>query len=916
MVSNTMDYFSKSKETPLMRQYNKMKADHPGSILLFRVGDFYETFGEDAITTSKILNIILTKRANGGAAKVDLAGFPHHALDTYIPKLLKAGQRVAIGNQLEDPKFAKGIVKRGVTEIITPGLTYHDSVLDKKSNNFLASIHMDLKKNIIGISFIDITSGEFLTSQGNVDYVKKLLQSFDPKEVIFSKKDKKNVLSTFNLEIPTYTLESWVFELDYAYEKLTSHFQTRSLKGFGIEDLNTAIISSGAIVRYLEDNNIISSNISVSNTDSRFNVEKDTSNKLKSKNGVHINSISRINPEKYMWLDQFTIKNLELIYPQQQQGVPLIDIIDNTLTSLGGRLLKKWLLLPLRDDEEINQRLNLVQTFIENQDINQIISTSLMHIGDLERLAAKIGSQRINPREVLSLQNSLQQIKEVKQTMLDSPELVDLGSSIVMLKTSTDIGKNNSEEDVLEDIIKKIHDTINEDASVNISVGNIIKKGVNEELDSLRAIIDDSEDFLENFRKKTIQDTGISSLKISYNKVFGYYIEVTNAHKNKVPESWFRKQTLVNAERYITEELKYHEEKILNAKEKIFNVEQQIFRNLIEDLSQYIRDIQKNAKIIAKIDCIISLAKLAVQNNYTRPSFNMSGAIDIKQGRHPVIEQTLGIDQRYVANDIYLDKKEQQIIIITGPNMAGKSAFLRQVALITIMAQIGSYVPAESANLCITDKIFTRVGASDNLAKGESTFMVEMNETASILNSLTENSLVIMDEIGRGTSTYDGISIAQSVVEFLYNHECIPKTLFATHYHELNDIEGILPRVKNYNVEVKVRDSKIIFMHKLVKGGSKHSYGINVARMAGIPRLVVDRATFIMNNFSMKSHAPPTEDHKKEIPDSKIDKSLEYQFLDDFMKNLEIDSITPIQALMKLQEIKKQYESLMECGVV
>ncbi len=900
-----MDYFSKSKETPLMRQYNKMKADHPGSILLFRVGDFYETFGEDAITTSKILNIILTKRANGGAAKVDLAGFPYHALDTYIPKLLKAGQRVAIGNQLEDPKFAKGIVKRGVTEIITPGLTYHDSVLDKKSNNFLASIH--IKKDIIGISFVDITSGEFLTSQGNIDYIKKMLQSFDPKEVIFSKKDKKTILSTFNLEMPTYTLESWVFELDYAYEKLTSFFQTRSLKGFGIEGLNMAIISAGAIIRYLEDNNIISSG--VFNTDSRF-IAEDTSN-VKNKNGVHINSISRINPEKYMWLDQFTIKNLELIYPQQQQGIPLIDVIDNTLTALGGRLLKKWLLLPLRNSEEINQRLNLVQTFIDNQDINQIISTALMHIGDLERLAAKIGSQRINPREVLSLQNSLQQIKKIKQTMLDNSELAGLGSNIGMLKESPDLEDNSSDIDALGDIIKKINDTINEDAPVNISVGNIIKKGVNEELDSLKTIIDDSEDFLENFRKKAIQDTGISSLKISYNKIFGYYIEVTNAHKNKVPESWFRKQTLVNAERYITEDLKYHEEKILNAKEKISNVEQQIFRNLIEDLSQHIKDLQKNAKIIAKIDCVISFTKLAVQNNYTRPSFNVSGVIDIKQGRHPVIEQTLGIDQRYVVNDIYLDKKEQQIIIITGPNMAGKSAMLRQVALITIMAQIGSYVPAENANLCITDKIFTRVGASDNLAKGESTFMVEMNETASILNNLTENSLVIMDEIGRGTSTYDGISIAQAVVEFLHNHKCIPKTLFATHYHELNDIEGVLPRVKNYNVEVKVRDKKIIFMHKLVKGGSKHSYGINVARMAGIPRHVVDRATFIMNNFCIKDLVEPIEDHKKVMPNYNIDKSLEYQFLDDIMKNLEIDSITPIQALMKLQEIKKCYESLV-----
>ncbi len=879
-----MNYIEKTKETPLMRQYNKIKSKHPGTILLFRVGDFYETFGKDAIQTSEILDIVLTKRSNGAASSVELAGFPHHALDNYMPKLVNAGCRVAICDQLEDPKYSKGIVKRGVTELITPGLTYHDNILEKKSNNFLASIY--IKKDFLGIAFLDLSTGEFLTSQGDINYIIKLVESFNPKEILFSKKQRKDILPLLKPDLPTFCLEDWIFEYDFAYENLNNHFETNSLKGFGIENLQYGIIASGAIIRYLEE---------------MLDIDDNEIGKIK--NIQHINSISRIDPDKYVWLDQFTINNLELINPQNPEGVSLIKIIDHTITSMGGRLMKKWVLLPLKDSEKINERLNSVDEFIKDEKLIQVITDCLKKISDLERLSAKIGSQKISPREVISLKNSLLQLNPIKQKLKSKNYLNKLAKKI------------NS----LEEIIKKIEKTINENSSTNLTQGQIIKKGINIELDNLRNIIIQSETFLENLKQEQIKATGITSLKIDYNKIFGYYIEVTNTHKNKVPKDWIRKQTLVNAERYIIEDLKYHEEQILTAKEKIVILEQKIFKELIENLAYIIKDLQDNSKIISKIDCYHSFAKVAKKNSYVKPIISKENSLEIIKGRHPVIEQTIGIDKTYIPNDIYLDKEEQQIIIITGPNMAGKSALLRQVALITILAQIGSFVPADNAEIGIIDKIFTRVGASDNISRGESTFMVEMNETASILNNLTPNSLIIMDEIGRGTSTFDGISIARAIVEYLHEHVFRPKTLFATHYHELNEIENNLERVRNYNVEVKEKEDRVIFMHKLIKGGSKHSFGINVARMAGIPNEIINRANFIIKDFILKKDkSSKIIENKYQLKLFDINKEKEKYIknipketlIERKLKKLNIDNISPIEALIKLNEFKKELENI------
>ncbi len=865
-------YPKKSKETPLMRQYNQIKSKYPGALLLFRVGDFYETFGEDAILSSQILNIVLTKRANGSASSIELAGFPHHSLDTYIPKLIKAGHRVAICDQLEDPSQAKGIVKRGVTELITPGLSYHDNILEKRNNNFLASIHID--KDIIGISFLDLSTGEFLTTQGNKQYIEKLLQGFNPSEVIFNKKYKKEIQEIIKDQFHNNHLEEWIYQLDFAYEKLNNQFKTKSLKGFGVENIKAGIIASGAILRYLEETE---------------------HNQIK-----HINSISRIEQDKYVWLDQFTIRNLELIYPQQENGVPLISVIDKTITPMGARLLKKWILMPLKSKLEINQRLNIVEKFVEDPPIRQNILQHLKQLSDLERLSAKVSAQRMNPREMVALKKSLFNTTPIKKYLQDDKILKETSEQINDLKYIHD----------------KIENTLEENPPINISQGQIIKIGVNDELDKVRKISSESKLYLEKLKQREIKKTGISSLKISYNKVFGYYIEVTNTHKDKVPSNWIRKQTLTNAERYITEELKEYEETILNAQDKISLLEQKLYQELVINVGEFVEQIQSNARILAKIDCFIALSQLATQFKYSKPIISEDEIIKIKKGRHPVIEQQLPIDKKYVPNDIYLDTEKQQIIIITGPNMAGKSALLRQIALITLLAQIGSFVPAKSAEIGIVDKIFTRVGASDNIAKGESTFMVEMTETASILNNLSKSSLIIMDEIGRGTSTYDGIAIAQSIVEFLHNNNLRPKTLFATHYHELNQLSDSLKRVKNFNVEVREVDNKVIFMHKLKEGGSKHSFGINVAQMAGIPQSIVSRANQVMNHLA-DSHSKSNDELKSIAPPSQYQLTLfqenpKHKKIEEKLKNISINETSPVEALLKLNELKKLNEEALD----
>jgi len=857
-----------ASDTPLMKQYNAIKAKYPGALLLFRVGDFYETFGEDAVKASRILDITLTKRGAGTASEVALAGFPHHSLDNYLPKLVRAGQRVAICDQLEDPKMVKGIVKRGVTELVTPGVSYNDNVLEVKRNNYLASVHLSKGSN--GISFLDISTGEFLTSQGDFNYIEKLLQSFNPAEIIFAKGCKKEFLDYFGEKYNTFSLEDWVYAYDYGYETLTNHFGTTSLKGFGIESLTEGIISAGAIFYYLSE--------------------------TEHKDIKHIATISRIEEEKYVWLDKFTIRNLELIYPQYQEGVPLIQILDQTQTPMGARMLKKWMVLPLKEISPIQERLDIVESLVNNRDLLDALLSNLKHIGDLERLISKVAVRRVNPREMLQLKRALEHIKPVKE-LLGKTNLPSLKKLSDQLHTC-------------DFLVEKINNELRPDPPIVTNQGNIIKEGIHQELDELRKIAFSGKDYLLQIQQREVERTGINSLKIAYNKVFGYYLEVTNVHKAKVPNDWIRKQTLVNAERYITEELKTYEEKILTAEDKIVQIEQKLFMDLVISAEDYVVNIQQNAKTIAVIDCLSSFAQTAISNNYVKPVVNESRAINIKEGRHPVIEKQLPTGEPYIPNDIYLDDEQQQIIVITGPNMAGKSALLRQTALIVLLAQVGSYVPATAAEIGLIDKIFTRVGASDNLSKGESTFMVEMNETASILNNLSERSLVLMDEIGRGTSTYDGISIAWSIVEFLHNHQKHkPKTLFATHYHELNQLANDFSRIKNYNVSVKEVGNKVIFMRKLKEGGSEHSFGIHVAQLAGMPNQVVLRANEILHHLEKEKIQKGTKDRLKDIP-QKLQLQLfepndpEMERVRELLSQLDINTISPVEALLKLHEVK------------
>lgn len=854
-------------ETPLMKQYNAIKGRYPGALLLFRIGDFYETFGEDAIKASKILDIVLTKRANGAASHIELAGFPHHSLDTYLPKLVRAGNRVAICDQLEDPKSVKGIVKRGVTELVTPGLSFNDNVLDKRQNNYLASIHC--AKNKFGIAFLDLSTGEFLTAAGDLQYVEKLLQSFRPSEVIYSKKNRDEVLQILKEKYNTHYLEDWVFQYDYGYENLVNHFATTSLKGFGIEDLEEGIVAAGAVLFYL----------------------KETEHKEVS----HISSISRIEEERYVWLDKFTIRNLELLQAQQD-GTPLIHILDQTVTPMGSRLMKKWLVLPLKEKNAIKERHEAVEAFLNHQELLETVLQYLKQIGDMERLISKVAVGRINPREMVQLKKALAHTIPIKAVLS--------ASGIIQLQKMAD--QLNPCQFLLDKIEKELRD----DPPMLIHQGNLIREGVDNELDELRKIAYSGKDYLLQIQQREVERTGISSLKIAYNKVFGYYLEVTNAHKDKVPETWIRKQTLVNAERYITEELKVYEEKILSAEDKIGSIEQRLFTELVIHATDYVSHIQQNARMLAVIDCLTSFAYLAHRNNYCKPEITNGNVLDIRDGRHPVIEQQLPLGEEYVPNDVFLDDQDQQIMIITGPNMAGKSALLRQTALIVLMAQMGSFVPAAKATIGIVDKVFTRVGASDNLSKGESTFMVEMIETASILNNLSEKSLILMDEIGRGTSTYDGISIAWSIVEYLHNHPKIKaKTLFATHYHELNQLSNDFPRIKNFNVSVKEMQQKIIFMRKLKEGGSEHSFGIHVAQMAGMPNQVVLRASEIMHHLEKDKIRNQTGKKLESVPKQAYQLSLfeadpKFKEVAALLEALDINTISPVEALLKLNELK------------
>jgi DNA mismatch repair protein MutS len=866
---------SKSKdgqETPLMKQYNAIKAKHPGALLLFRVGDFYETFGEDAVVASKILDIVLTKRANGAASHIELAGFPYHSLDNYLPKLVRAGNRVAICDQLEDPKSVKGIVKRGVTELVTPGLSYNDQVLDTQKNNYLASIHFGKEKH--GIAFLDVSTGEFMCAQGNSSYLEKLIQSFAPSEIIFSKAAKKTATEIIKNEFITFHCEDWVFQYDFTYEKLKNHFGTANLKGFGIEELESGIVAAGAILYYLEE--------------------------TEHREVQHISAISRIAEEKYVWLDKFTIRNLELVFPQHEGGVPLITILDQTVTPMGSRMMKKWMVLPLKEKQAIEERLNVVDFFYQNSSLIDEILAPLKLIGDLERLISKVVVGRANPRE-------MNQIKRALKSTLPIKEMLKNQKNPTLKRLSDQIHP-------CEFLLDKIERELKEDAPMLVHQGGVIKDGVDPELDEYRGLATKGKDFLVKIQQREVQNTGISSLKISYNKVFGYYLEVTHVHRDKVPQEWIRKQTLVNAERYITPELKEYEEKILHAEDRMQGIEQGYFTALVQEAAQFVTQIQQNARILGTLDSLISFAQVALTNGYSRPKISDTETLEIKDGRHPVIEKQLPPGENYVPNDIYLDHDSQQIMIITGPNMAGKSALLRQTALIVLMAQMGSFVPSSFARIGIIDKVFTRVGASDNLSKGESTFMVEMTETASILNNLSDRSLVLMDEIGRGTSTYDGISIAWSIVEFLHNHPTFKaKTLFATHYHELNQLSGDFPRIKNFNVSVKEVGNKVIFMRKLKEGGSEHSFGIHVAQMAGMPNPVVLRAAEIMGHLEKDKELKEKKEHFKSMPKNNFQLSLfemdpKFTEAKQWLDQIDINAISPIEALLKLHEIKKKLE--------
>ncbi len=855
------------RETPLMKQYNEIKRKYPDACLLFRVGDFYETFGEDAVRASKILGIVLTKRGAGSETETALAGFPHHSLNTYLPKLVKAGLRVAICDQLEDPKLTKTIVKRGVTELVTPGVSMNDEVLQSKSNNFLAAIEMG--KKTIGVAFLDVSTGEFLTSQGNAEYVDKLLQNFSPSEILVSKSCKSEFKEIFGGDLHIFYLEDWIYKSDYAAELLTKHFGTVSLKGFGVEELSEGIVAAGAVLHYLSETQ---------------------HNQIQ-----HITSIQRIAEDSYVWMDRFTIRNLELYHSYNPNAVTLLDVIDRTLSPMGGRLLKRWLALPLKDATKIRQRHEVVSYLLASPSVLKGIQSQVKQVSDLERLISKIAAAKVSPREVMYLKESLDAIIPIKKMALESAN-----------ESMRIIGDSIHTCDLLR---QKVAATLNQNAPVNISKGNAIAKGVNAELDELRDISSSGKDFLDGIEKRESAATGISSLKISFNNVFGYYIEVRNSHKDKVPESWTRKQTLVNAERYITEELKVYESKILGAEEKIAKLESEIFNQLVEWLSTYIKPVQLNAQLVAQIDCLCSFAQLAIENKYVCPEIDESFDLEIKDGRHPVIEKQLPVGSPYIANDVFLDRENQQIVMITGPNMSGKSAILRQTALIVLLAQMGSFVPAESVRMGIVDKIFTRVGASDNISMGESTFMVEMNETASILNNISGRSLVILDEIGRGTSTYDGISIAWAIAEYLHEHPAAPKTLFATHYHELNEMSESLPRIKNHNVSVKELPDAVLFIRKLVAGGSAHSFGIHVAKMAGMPQTVILRAKKLLKQLE-KDHSAEVLQGVKTFRDDmqlsifNLDDPLLEEIKDEILQ-LDINTLTPVEALMKLNEIKR-----------
>jgi DNA mismatch repair protein MutS len=859
-------------ETPLMKQYYKIKDKHPDAVLLFRVGDFYETFGEDAIKSAEILGITLTRRANGAASYVELAGFPHHALETYLPKLVRAGQRVAICEQLEDPKMTKKIVKRGITELVTPGVSINENILENRENNFLASVHFD--KKMAGVAFMDISTGEFLTAEGNFEYVDKLLNSFQPKEVLFQRGRGQEFEEIFGNKFYTYKLDDWVYTLDAATDRLTRHFETTSLKGFGIQNMPLSIIASGAVLHYL-----------------------DYTQHLHIK---HITGLSRIEEEHYVWLDRFTIRNLELFSPIHEGGKSLLQVIDKTITPMGSRLLKRWLALPLKDIDPINDRLDVVEFFLKQPDTRENLEEHLRQIGDLERLVSKVAVGRINPREMVHVKNALDAIAPVKS---------------VCEKAGNKTLKRFAEQLNPCDLIReKIEQEIVPDPPTAVNKGKTIAEGVSKELDELREIAYSGKDYLINLQKRESEKYGIPSLKVSFNNVFGYYIEVRNTHKSKVPSEWIRKQTLVNAERYITEELKEYESKILGAEEKIQVLESKLFNELVFALSEYISAIQLNSNILAQIDCLLSFSTCASTYNYFRPDINDSTSVEIKNGRHPVIEHQLPIGESYIANDVKLDQEDQQIIIITGPNMAGKSALLRQTALIVLLAQMGSFVPAEAAKIGIVDKIFTRVGASDNISLGESTFMVEMNEAASILNNVSDRSLILFDELGRGTSTYDGLSIAWSIVEHLHEHpRAKAKTLFATHYHELNEMEGTFPRVKNFNVSVKEVENKVIFLRKLVKGGSNHSFGIHVASMAGMPKSVTKRAEQILKKLEGEKGKEDLSKPLGEIGGNREGMQMSFFQLDDpvlkqirdEIATLDINNLTPVEALNKLNEIKK-----------
>ena len=852
-----------------MKQYNAIKEKYPDAMLLFRVGDFYETFGEDAKKAAGVLGIILTKRGAGSETETALAGFPYHSLNTYLPKLVKAGMRVAICDQLENPKMTKTIVKRGVTELITPGVSLNDEVLQSKSNNFLAAVHFG--KRLLGVSFLDVSTGEYLLAQGNEEYIDKLLQNFSPSEVLVQKQFKQRFKELFDDRFYTFFLDDWVFQKEYGVETLHNHFGVNSLQGFGVQEMPEGIVAAGAVLYYLSETQ---------------------HNKLQ-----HIQNISRIAEDKYVWMDRFTVRNLELYHSTSHNAVTLLNVIDKTISPMGGRLLKRWLALPLKSAEKIHYRHELVKYCIENDDFLETIQYQLQQISDIERLISKVATGKVSPRETVLLKNSLQAILPIKEKALDS-------------KNSSINALGNNILDCSE-VILKIETILFNDAPVNINKGGAIAHGVSKELDDLRAISNSGKEYLDNMLARESERTAIPSLKISFNNVFGYYIEVRNTHKDKVPEEWIRKQTLVNAERYITEELKEYETKILGAEEKIQELEQRLFAELVQHIIQFVQPVQQNAQTVAQIDCLLSFAILAISNNYVRPVVDESTEIEIKNGRHPVIEKQLPIGEEYIANDLVLNRNQQQIIMITGPNMSGKSAILRQTALIVLLAQMGSYVPAQNARIGVVDKIFTRVGASDNISMGESTFMVEMNETASILNNISERSLVLLDEIGRGTSTYDGISIAWAIAEYLHEHPSKAKTLFATHYHELNEMTTTFERIKNFNVSVKELKDTIIFLRKLVAGGSNHSFGIHVAKLAGMPNQVIHRASKILKQLEKNQTGEGVKETLKEAQQDDMQLSF-FQLDDPLLEDLRdeilstnLDTLTPIEALMKLNEIKR-----------